>query len=235
MKPPDEEEAKLPELGPGGADRTAAVARVMISSLAAGFPGLGPLIGQALSEVVSELIPNQRIDRVEKYLLMLGEEIALLKIPNVDDAIKRPENIDLIEDGAFQAVRALTDERKRLIAKVVAKGIANEDQTKLDHKRIMNLLAQLDDEQITVLAAHGSGFVAARMQKIRPEIPSGVSPQPVAERYWFFERCESELMRLGLLERRITRPGSEGFIHVTWLGKAILRAIDLPHFQEERK
>jgi hypothetical protein len=176
---------------------------------------------------VSELIPNQRLDRIEKYLTMIGEEVASHKIPNVDAVIKKPENIDLIEDGAYQAVRALTEQRKRLIAKAVANGIASEDQSKLDQKRIMNLLGQLDDEQITILAAYGSGFVHSRLQEIRPAFASDASTEEVKERAWFFEWCESELMRLGLLHRRIHSPRTGGFIEITWLGKAVLRAIDL--------
>src|SRR6476619_2722542 len=146
-----------PELGVSGADVTVAVARSVLSII--------PYLGQALQEVVTALVPNQRTERFEKYLLYLSQELEALKISI--EAIKKPENIDLIEDGAYQAVRALTDERKNAIAKAVAKGIASEDQTKRDHKRIMNLLAQLDDEQITILAAYGSGFVQSRMQEIR--------------------------------------------------------------------
>jgi hypothetical protein len=217
----EDAEAKLPELGPGGGDRTAAVARVMISGIAAGIPLIGPLIGQTLFEVVSELIPNQRIDRLENYMRMLGEEIALLKIPNVDEAIKRPENIDLFEDGVYQAVRALTDKRKRLIAKAVAKGIASEEQSKMREKRILKILDDLDDQEVLILEAYGSDFVSARLQEIRPPLASDADPVEKKERSWFFDWAVERLLRLNLLR-------NDGkFITVTAIGKSVLKAVDL--------
>ena len=56
----------------------------------------------------------------------MGEEIAARRID--ETAMKTPANIDLIEDGAYQAVRALTDERKRFLARAVAQGIQAEEK-----------------------------------------------------------------------------------------------------------
>jgi hypothetical protein len=71
---PDDETREVPSLGAGGGDRTAAVIRSVTANI--------PIVGQALAEIITELVPNQRIERVEKYLHYLSEEIASLKISN---------------------------------------------------------------------------------------------------------------------------------------------------------
>jgi hypothetical protein len=197
-----------------------------------------PGIGQALQEVVTALVPNQRTERFEKYLLYLSLELDALKISL--EALKKPENIDLIEDGAYQAVRALTDERKQYLARAVAKGIASEDQSKLKEKRILGLLSQLDDEQLMILAAYGSHFVSASVSKIAPPLATHGSPTEVKEKRWFFDWCVHELVRLDLLTERITTDPNtnmprrydfsgkpESSTAITWLGKAVLAAVDL--------
>jgi hypothetical protein len=180
-----------------------------------------PFLGQALAEIVTELVPNQRIERIEKYLVMLGEEIALLKIPNVEASIKGPENIDLIEDGAYQVVRALTEQRKRLIAKAVAKGIASEDQSKIREKRILKTLDDLDDQEVLILEAYGSDFVQARLQEIMPPPASYADSLEKQEQSWFFDWAVERLQRLDLLR-------NDGkFIKITAAGQSVLKAVDL--------
>jgi hypothetical protein len=58
-----------PELGTTGADVTAAVACSIASLLP--IPG----ISQALQEIVSKLVPNQREERFARYLQLLSTEI----------------------------------------------------------------------------------------------------------------------------------------------------------------
>ena len=146
---PVTETRDIPSSGPGGGDRTAAVIRSVISNI--------PIVGQALAEVITELVPNQRVERVEKYLLYLSEEIDSLKVENVDAVMKRPENVDLIEDGVYQAIRALSDERKRYLVRAVAQGIGAEARDKLNEKRVLALIGDLDDSDLLLLDAFASG------------------------------------------------------------------------------
>ena len=68
----DKEENKHPPaLGSNASDRLAALLR--------STTGLVPGAGAALAEIITALIPNQRIERIEKYLLYLHEELARLR------------------------------------------------------------------------------------------------------------------------------------------------------------
>jgi hypothetical protein len=224
----------IPSLGAGGGDRTAAVIRSVISNI--------PVVGQALAEIITELVPNQRIERVEKYLLYLGEEITSLKVENIDAAMKRPENVDLIEDGAYQAVRALTDERKRYLARAVALGICTEEKDKLNEKRILALIGDLDDGDLLLLDAFASRNKGReKFEKLRPEQPTINSRRPgAAERWGLYQASIARLERLSLLKKRLQldnktnfpefdrRTGEpKGNHEVTALGSLVLNRIGL--------
>jgi hypothetical protein len=66
MSDQNEDQPDLPSLGTNGGDVTAALIRSVVSNI--------PIVGQGIAEIVTTLIPNQRIERIEKYLLFLGEE-----------------------------------------------------------------------------------------------------------------------------------------------------------------
>jgi hypothetical protein len=151
-----------PELGSNPRDREAALIRSLVGAI--------PYIGSALSEIITALIPNQRIERVEKYLLYLQQELARLVPDNLQERIRTPAAIDLIEDGAYQAARALSDERQRYIARCVASGIAADDVDHIREKRVLGILSQLDEEEILLLDAYGSSISEGgeRFERLRP-------------------------------------------------------------------
>ena len=194
---PVTETRDIPSLGPGGGDRTAAVIRSVISNI--------PIVGQALAEVITELVPNQRVERVEKYLLYLSEEIDSLKVENVDAVMKRPENVDLIEDGVYQAIRALSDERKRYLARAVAQGIGAEATDKLNEKRVLALIGDLDDSDLLLLDAFASGNKGReKFEKLRPEQPTINSRTPgAAERWGLYQASIARMERLSLLQKQV--------------------------------
>jgi hypothetical protein len=188
-------DSDVPSLGAGGGDRTAAVIRSVISNI--------PFVGAALAEIITELVPNQRIERVEKYLVYLGEEIAARRID--ETAMKTPANIDLIEDGAYQAVRALTDERKRFLARAVAQGIQAEEKDKLNEKRVLALIRDLDDGDLLLLNAFASNAEEKpkKFANLRPEPAMVGSPSEVREAEELYKASIGRLERLSLIRKHV--------------------------------
>jgi hypothetical protein len=233
----DQVDRHFPKLGAGGGDRTAAVVRSVISNI--------PFLGQPLSEIVTELIPNQRIERVEKYLLLLGKELEALKVS--PDVAKAPQNIDLIEDGAYQAVRSLSDDRKQYLARAVAVGIVEDEAEKIKAKRILALISELDDGDLLLLDSFNTDSQPEsyrkrymRYQKLAPERPVIGSPANVVERWSIHEASLARLERLSLLNNQIHvnmetklprfdqfsgKP--EGYLSITALGRLVLSRIGL--------
>jgi len=109
-------------------------------STAKGFVGLIPLAGSVLAEVVGILIPQQRIERIEAYLRYLNAKLSELPEAEAKRKATEPEAIDLFEEGANQAARALSDLRRERIAAVVAEGIKGEEFDRIQAKRVLDLL-----------------------------------------------------------------------------------------------
>lgn len=87
-------------------------------AISVGMATLGslPYAGPILAEVVKTIIPNQRIDRIARFAQSLDDKLAELDKQVLEQKMRTEEFVDLFEDGAFQAARAMTDERRERIA-----------------------------------------------------------------------------------------------------------------------
>ena len=116
--------------------------------------GLVSIAGSELAEVVGVVIPQQRIERIRAHLRHLNERLSELSELEAKRKATEPEAIDLFEDSALQAIRALTDERQQRISMVVAEGIRGDHQDRIEAKRMLSLLGQIDDDQVIILLSH---------------------------------------------------------------------------------
>lgn len=183
-------DVQFPRLGSSGEDRIAAVVKSV--------GGAVPWVGSAIVELVSNIIPNQRIDRVERYLGMLTQELSRLESGLSGSILVEPENVALLEDGMFQAARSTTDERREYIAKVVAKGISAEERRKVHSRRILSLLGDIDDEELMILDAYADR-AKEKFERVRPPVTSLGSDQSAIDTEALYEAGRDKLERLGLL------------------------------------
>jgi hypothetical protein len=110
--------------------------------------GAVPFAGPLLSELVSNLIPNQRVDRLTKYVKELEARLSCIDREKIDNALNSEEGIDLFEEGFIQASRSLTDERRKYVANVVANGVDDETIEYSESKYILKLLQELNEQEI---------------------------------------------------------------------------------------
>ncbi|ACL62542.1 hypothetical protein [Methylobacterium nodulans] len=134
-------------LGETARDRDVALAR--------GALGLIPVVGSVIGELVTMTIPNQRAERLETYARHLGERLQALEPDALRKTFENPENVDLFEDGAFQSARALSDERRERIARIVARGLTSDERGRTEAKRILRLLSSVEDDHLIILASLG--------------------------------------------------------------------------------
>jgi hypothetical protein len=184
-------------LGDNIGDRTA--------SLVKGGIGALPFVGSILAEIVSQFIPNQRLERIENYLRALNEKIS--QVENVDQlGLTQPENIDLIEDGGFQAARALSPERLRHIVSIVSEGLAGDERQRLESKRLLRILGEIDDEQLIILSGellknrHDPDFGEHHRDVLAHRMLTIGAPQEQVDDAAIRGLTINHLMRLGLLE-----------------------------------
>src|SRR5271157_3006609 len=98
--------------------------RDVLASLAKGMTGMVPVVGSLIAEVVGNIIPNQRVDRIVRYVQLLEQRLGILEEGVLRRMLLDPIAVDVLEDSFTQAARATTEERLEHIANVVANGIS---------------------------------------------------------------------------------------------------------------
>lgn len=216
---------------------------VIIGKAALGaIPYLGPLA----SEIIGNLIPNQRIDRIVSLLKTLESKIDEKERTKVEKRMLEEKSIDLMEDGFIQAARALSEERIEHIASLLKNSLTNEDLEHIQYKRLLFLLSELNDVEVLMLKSR-SGSIAEQQEFQRkhqdvlavPRIYLG-APQEQVDQHAIYETYQTNLARLGLLKVRFRKPKrgelpefdeNTGMVKaqgygITSLGMLLLRSID---------
>jgi hypothetical protein len=191
-----------------------------------------PVVGGLVAEVVDQIIPKQRIDRVVDYLGHL-EEI-LLSFKNDLDRVKQHlndnEGLDLFEEGLSQASRSISGERRKRIANLMAKSLSQKELKYAESKKLLNLLRELTDPELIILVYHSkpSSFSSKYHHKLvekHPDILRPVSrsmgvPQEEIDRGALQDSYKNTLTRMGLLQQ------SNQSLSITSLGKLLLRYVE---------
>lgn len=184
-------------------DRGADLAKTLSSVL----PGVGPFIAQIL---LNDL-PGLRIDRVVDFIRRLAKRVDALEF---GQKLRNEASIDLVEEGAHQSTRALSEERREHIAALVAFGLSGEEVERIEAKRLLALLSSIDDDQIIMLAAKLHRYQQDEMfhtnhAKILMPYPTHMqSTREELDAAEIADLARSQLVSLGLLRIRFKTPRS---------------------------
>lgn len=222
------------DLGEDEYDALAATGRAM--------SGLVPMFGGVIGELITKIIPDQRTERIVRYVRDLNTRLEAFEA-DLDAILAEPENIDLIEEGGFQAARATSWERVDKIATMVANGLRSEDADLVRRKRLTRLLGQLDDDELVLLNAYGQSYGGDRgiWQMVnRPDPADLQSSRAEIDAEKLYEAGREHLLRLGLLRKNYrtpprgqaptfdTRKGDyEHSVEISYLGRLLLRHLDM--------
>jgi hypothetical protein len=122
--------------------------------IARGLLGIIPVAGGLLGEIITQIIPNQRADRLVHFVRLLEAKFQGLESEVRELIAQDSERIALVEDGAYQAARAIDPERIKMIANCVVSGVAPSEKN-LDYRRkLLDALGQLSDFDFVVVKAH---------------------------------------------------------------------------------
>ena len=221
----------------------------VVATIGKGLVGAIPFVGPLAAEIVGTIIPNQRIDRIESTLRLLESKILESDKEKVKQRIVTPEYVDLMEDGFWQTVRALSEERKDYIASLLKNSLTDDELKCIEYKRLIFILGELNDIEILILKSKSmergtreyQEFYDAQKNSIAWLIPidSGAT-QEEKDRYAIYKTYNLHLTNLGLLKGRFKtlRKGDlpefdqeTGMIKatsygITMLGRLLLRSID---------
>ena len=220
----------------------------LLTSVAKSSVGIIPFAGPLLSEIVGTIIPNQRLDRLSKYIKELEKRISKIESSSIDSIKENEEFIDLIEEGFVQASRAITKERRQYIASIIENGIKDEAIDFLQSKYLLKLLSELNDIEIIWLRfyydpAHNSDneFRNKHKNVLKP-IRSYIGTDKESHNGSAIQNSYKEhLERLQLIEGKIKFDRKTGFPefdkssgkpktsyrNITYLGKMLLEQIGI--------
>lgn len=205
--------------------------------------GAIPFAGPALNEIITQIIPNQRIDRVTDYLSKLHDVIPEERMAEFKDM---PEKLALIEEGMLSAGFVTNKEKQKRISEAVAYGLSDDDLNRESFDHILRLLQSLSTTEAIILESYKykpeERISFERLYlNVFPEFPPG----PLSDNYdklsegeyhKEYERCsnqkdknksyEQHLASMGLL-RPIGEDYNDGKItyEATALGKELLASI----------
>ena len=227
------------ELDSNWSDRAALVTKIAAS--------LVPMVGGPLAELITEVIPRLRQDRIVEYLRQLAARIETLEKENVERIQADIEKIDLIESGGYLAARATTSDRISKIVEIVFRGLGAEQTNFIRRKRLLGLFGAIDDDELLLLNAYGQSYGMPRSNAWdaidRPTPAHFGSSTEDIDNAKLYELGEQNLLRLGLLQPKFDNmkkgeyppfdARSGGFksrTEISHLGRMLLRevGVDLP-------
>lgn len=110
--------------------------------------GAVPIAGPFLAELAGTVIPRQRADRLADFARGLASSLDAID-KDVRRAKLTNENFtDLLEEGAREAVRAVSAERREYVAQLVSSGLTEDKVSYVESKHLLRLLSQLNDIEI---------------------------------------------------------------------------------------
>ncbi|MBA7576118.1 hypothetical protein ES708_17955 [subsurface metagenome] len=125
--------------------------RDIATTLAKSAVGALPYVGSLATEVISALIPNQRIDRIIDYIVKLDEKVRGIEEEQLKRRFTTPESIDLFEDSLYQVSKALSEERKSYIASLFKNSLTDDQLEHIHYKQLLSILGELNDVEILIL------------------------------------------------------------------------------------
>ena len=220
-------------------DRAALVTKVATS--------LVPVIGGPLAELVTEVIPRLRQERIVEYLRELDARLATLEREKINGILADVEKVDLVEAGGHLAARATSSERISRIAEIVFRGLGTDETNLMRRKRLLGLFGEIDDDEFLVLNAYGQSYrgLGSRAWEGIERPPPAVleSSAEQLDDTKLYELGTQNLLRLGLLQQNFGQVkrgeyppfdakagGFKSRMEISYLGRMLLKeaGIDLP-------
>ncbi|WP_415713709.1 hypothetical protein [Maridesulfovibrio sp.] len=198
------------------------------------FKGVSSLVpaGGFFAEIVTTLIPNQRIERITTFLKQLDDRVELLEEKEAQRFYERkadPEYIALFEDGAFHAARSTSEDRIKYISSAVINGMTREHISAVEARHLLGLLNEINDIEMVWLChlSHKRGlgvpdeYYEKHYDILKPISRSLGQADEVYEAAALQDSYKDHLERLRLIKL-------SGKDHcTTTLGKMVLKLADL--------
>jgi hypothetical protein len=205
-----------------------------------------PVLGSAVGELLGQLIPAQRLDRIVDFIRRLDQKVACLEAEVKAQRVRR--DVDLIETALLHATRAPSEERRERISCLVAKSLNSAEVDLVAEKQLLDLLSELNDTELLILQSYAvrRGPEAEKFREQHQHVlivrPAHLgSPSAEVDKETIHRSFRERLIRLELLRPAFQRPQRNqlpefdektGMMkanghEITWLGRMVLGAAGL--------
>jgi hypothetical protein len=184
-----------------------------------------------VSQVISQFIPNQRLERIASFLKELEKSFAQFdqRLSQIESHITSTEGLDIFEEGMLQAARSASEDRQRWLAAIVGNSLSSEKMKYEESKKLLNLYRELTDGELIWLIyisktqTLNSSYHKALREKY-PDILKTASKevgasQDESDRSALQDGYKNTLLRLGLA----TLKDNGKTLQITQLGSLLVR------------
>ncbi len=220
----------------------------LIAAIGKSIVGAIPFAGPLLTEIIGAVIPNQRVDRLTKYIKTLEDKISQIPKDTIENLKENEHFIDLVEEGFVQASRAITDERRNYIASILANGITDDSIAIEESKSLLKILQELNDVEIIWLRFYQVSTINGD-EEFRKQHENVLTPiraymeadKETLQKAALQDNYKKHLERLGLIKNhirtdsktnmpefdRFTGQPKVSYSDITQLGKMLLEQIGM--------
>ena len=122
--------------------------------------GAVPIAGPFLAELAGTVIPRQRADRLADFARGLATNLNTLDQDVLRAKLTNKHFTDLVEEGAREAVRAVSAERREYVAHLVSAGLTEDKVSYVESKHLLRILSKLNDIEIIWLRFYDFPFMS---------------------------------------------------------------------------
>lgn len=226
---------EMPDLGETTAENVAASTLLSLS-------GVLPLVG-GLFGLLARRIDGAILERIKSYVELLRS-----KLEDCEKlCVSNQARLNLVEEGLYHAVRAYSKQRIEHIASIVVNGISGKEKDEAEARRMLKILAELEDDQVIILASylsknkHDKEFYKKHANVLETKINYLGGGTTRADESVMQRTAKQHLVRLELLQSIFKKPRKDetpefdlktGMIKASgyklaWLGSMLLRYLGL--------
>lgn len=210
---------------------------MLASGLRMALSSAGPL-GAVVSEFVTQLVPQQRVDRLEHFVEQLNQKFLGFHDEFRERVQSSAPFAVLTEEATLAAVRTASDERRSDLASLLRGGFDHDDARVEEDLALARLLERLNEPQVLLLMSYGNFKRTMDDTELRdfqlkyPGVfevhpPTQTSGPDDRRRWAMHNHYIAELVSFGLLEDEegIAKSGSRRKVRITSLGRLLLQLV----------
>lgn len=213
----------------------------IITSALSATVGCIPVAGGFMSEIVQNVIPRQRQDRIVDFISNLGDELERLEI-SVEE-LKEKFNNPKYSAFTWNCLRDFTndvyEEKIEFYRNLCVNAITNDEKNLIHCERILKILSELDFYEIQYLRFYENPSIDIAEVKqdvidkigfdiLKPVYTMGMS-EAQRDQETYKQITLNNLCNAGLLEKEVKSIGNFKNAHISYkitiLGRLILRKI----------